>query len=118
MKRVLIIDDSEMILNLTKRALSAAGYDVTTLTDAAGFDPSKGKEPDLILVDINMPQFYGDDIVTYFRAEWPIKAPIYLFSNVPEEELQKRAEGCGADGYISKDWGLERLVEEVQRILG
>ena len=118
MKKILIIDDSQMILNLAKKALTSAGYEVDTLTDAAGFDPAQREPPDLVLVDINMPQFYGDDIVAYFRAEWPNDAPIYLFSNIDEEELKQRADQCGATGYISKEWGLERLVTSVQSILG
>ncbi len=118
MKKIVIIDDSPMILKLAKGALEAAGYEVHALEDPGEFDPDVSGAPDLILVDINMPQFYGDDVVVYFKEAWPIDAPIYLFSNVPEPELKERAEGCGADGYISKDWGLESLVKSVEMIIG
>jgi len=113
--RIAIIDDSPLILSLLRSTLEANGHEVHIFEDPGKFDP-KELTPDLILVDINMPQFFGDDIVTYFKEEWPGMAPIYLFSNVPEEELEQRAKGCGADGFISKNWGLDRLVASVQSI--
>ena len=118
-KRVLVIDDSATILELTRHALGAAGFDVTGTDDAAQLEAlnANGEIPDLILVDVNMPQFFGDDIVAFVRAEWPVQTLMYLFSNMPETELAQRAQECGADGYISKEWGLERLVDEVRRIL-
>jgi DNA-binding response OmpR family regulator len=118
MKHIVIIDDSEMILKLARTALEGAGYRVTAIDDPGNFDPTDTGSVSLILVDINMPQFYGDDIVTYFKEAWSITTPIYMFSNLPEEELKKRAAACGANGYISKDWGLEALLEQVERIIG
>lgn len=117
MSQIVIIDDSRVALRLAKSALEGAGHTVVAMEDPGQFDPTTGIPPDLILVDINMPQFYGDDVVSYFRAEWALSAPIYLFSNVPEDELKQRAEGCGADGYISKNWGLDTLVSKVTGIL-
>jgi DNA-binding response OmpR family regulator len=118
MKHIVIIDDSAMILKLTSAALEGSGYRVTAIDDPGEFNPDATGSVDLFLVDINMPQFYGDDIVTYFKEEWSLTTPIYMFSNVPEEELKRRAERCGANGYISKDWGLEALLKHVELIIG
>jgi DNA-binding response OmpR family regulator len=116
-ERIVIIDDSEMILKLTKTALEAAGFVVQALDNPGDFAPSEDP-PDLILVDVNMPQFFGDDVVTYLRDEWSISTPIYLFSSVAEAELERRANDCGAQGYISKNWGLDVAVRAVEHILG
>ena len=88
-----------------------------TLDNVAAFDTVQQAQPDLILLDINMPELFGDDVVAFFRGEWHIDAPIYLCSDIPEEELQARAASAGADGYICKGWGLDALVQRVQAVL-
>ena len=118
MKHIMIIDDSEMVLKAASRALELAGFVVSTTTDPSEFEPGAGIKPDLLLVDINMPQFFGHDVVGYFKAEWPIDFPVFMYSDIAEAELDKLAKECGADGYISKGWGLERLISSVQAILG
>jgi len=117
-KTVLIIDDSTIVLRITKIFLEEAGYRVQTMADPGEFHPDKTGMPDLLLVDINMPSFFGDDIVAYFKASWNIEVPIFLFSNVAEPQLQEAVERCGATGYISKGWGMERLIARVQDVLG
>ena len=117
MKRIVLIDDSRMVLRTFGRKLEEAGYEVHVLDDPGKYSPDLDAPPDVILLDVNMPQFYGDDMVPFFREEWPIKAPIYLFSAIKEEELRNRAQQCGADGYISKAWGFARVVQVVHDIL-
>ena len=115
--RIVAIDDSPMILRAVKLALEKAGFAVTTLDSPSGFEAVKSIQPDLILLDINMPELYGDDAVEFFRQEWHIEAPIYLCSDIPEEELRQRASTSGASGYICKGWGLDVLVQRVQEAL-
>lgn len=112
--RVVAIDDSPMILRAVKHALEKAGFAVTTLDSPSAFETIKGVEPDIILLDINMPELFGDDVIAFFRQEWKINAPIYLCSDVAEDELRARAEAAGADGYICKGWGLDVLVQRVK----
>lgn len=117
-KRVVIIDDSEIILTTVTDELTALGCEVVALQEPSSSLLLEGQKFDLVLMDINMPQAYGDDIARFLKEACGIDAPIYLFSSLPEEELRQRAqEGC-ADGYFCKSWGVERLVAEVQRILG
>jgi DNA-binding response OmpR family regulator len=118
MKTIVIIDDSQLVLKLTKLALERVGYRVQTLLDPGEFNPEGAASPDLLLVDINMPQFYGDDVVSYIKDTWNLHAPILLFSNVSEKELAAAVNRCGADGYISKHWGMDEMIATVQTILG
>jgi DNA-binding response OmpR family regulator len=118
MKTIVIIDDSQLILRLTKTALEHVGYRVKTLVDPSEFEPDAIGIPDLMLVDINMPKFFGDDIVAYIKDTWNLATPIFLFSNVAEPELAKAARRCGADGYISKGWGVEEMIASVQTVIG
>ncbi|HVK76617.1 MAG TPA: response regulator [Kofleriaceae bacterium] len=117
MKTIVIIDDSQLVLKLTKQALERAGYRVQTLIDPGEFDPDANGTPDLLLVDINMPQFFGDDIVSYIKDTWSLTTPILLFSNASEKELLDAVARCGANGYISKHWGIEEMIACVHAIL-
>ena len=117
-KRILIVDDSPVILAASRHALLEAGYDVDT-RDGVDELGAKGTEGfDLILMDVQMPELHGDDVATVLRHKRGVKTPIYLFSMLPEEELRERAREARIDGYICKSAGLDHLVTEVRRILG
>jgi len=112
--RVLVIDDSPMTVQLLSQALAGAGLDVDTATDLAALDARLAEHTfDLVLVDVNMPEMYGDDVVEFLRASRQIKARLFLYSDLPEEELSEKAAKAGADGYIAKSYGLEAAVEKI-----
>ena len=116
-KRILLVDDSAIIRASTGAALSRAGFDVTV---RAAFDEllEGGIEGfDLILMDVHMPELYGDDVAFTLRGQRGITTPMYLFSSIEEKELAKLAADAGIDGYISKAGGLEELVARVRKIL-
>lgn len=117
--RVLVIDDSEILLNLTVNALKAAGFDATGAVDLASLDQALAAGPvALILVDVNMPEMFGDDVVEFLRSQRRLTSTLLLFSDLPEPELQKRVQTSGADGYIVKGKGIEAAVAEVRTRLG
>lgn len=118
-KKVFIVDDSEFILAAASEALRHANYDVESLTRWEDLDKQlKTSSPDLILMDVNMPEMTGDYALMFFKEQRGIShVPILLFSDINVKELEKRAQECGADGYISKGWGIERLLEEIKQYL-
>jgi DNA-binding response OmpR family regulator len=115
---VVIFDDSEVVLDVTGRYLRGAGFRVVTALTLAEFERARPAEADLILVDVQMPELFGDDIGMVLRRVRRVKAPIFLFSTLPEAELAARAEEAGLDGYISKDAGLDAMLARVRAILG
>ena len=113
--RVLVIDDSPMTVQLLSQALLGAGLEVDTATDLAALDARLAEHSfDLVLVDVNMPEMYGDDVVEFLRASRQIKARLFLYSDLPEDELSEKAAKAGADGYIAKSYGLEAAVEKIR----
>ena len=117
-KRILLVDDSALIRASSAHALGTAGYDVTV---RAAFDEliEHGIDGfDLILMDVHMPELYGDDVAFTLRGERGVTTPIYLFSSLEERELARLAADAGIDGYIPKSAGLDALVDRVQLILG
>lgn len=116
--RVLVIDDSAMIVDLLVKGLSAAGIESEAAIDLASLDARlKNGKHELVLVDVNMPEMYGDDVVEFLREQRQLKCKLLLYSDIPEDELKTKADRVGADGYISKGGGLESAIAEVQRRL-
>ncbi len=117
-KRILIMDDSSLVLDLAQAALEEAGFQVSVAADLAAFEQARGEHPpDLILLDVQMPEAFGDDIGGVLRAVRAVAVPIVLFSNLGDTELKQRAREAGIDGFISKREGLEVLVGRVRAIL-
>jgi DNA-binding response OmpR family regulator len=117
MKRIVIIDDSIVVLNSASAALSDAGYEVTTMTEPSREEIVGDRAVDLLLVDVNMPEAFGDDVSRFLKEVWKIPAPIYLYSSLAEAELARRVRDARADGFICKAWGTEGLVATVRQIL-
>jgi DNA-binding response OmpR family regulator len=118
MKRILLMDDSEMFLDLTRKALQAVGYEVVCANDLAQLAELRQYGPsDLVLMDVQMPEAFGDDIAMMMRHVYGISAPIYLLSSLAETDLADRVEWAGIDGYISKQVGIKAIVSRVRTIV-
>ncbi len=68
-------------------------------------------------MDVQMPEAFGDDIAMTLRFAHDVATPIYLLSSLSDHELNERANEAQIDGFISKNIGVERIVEKVRRIL-
>jgi DNA-binding response OmpR family regulator len=117
MKRILIVDDSPLILAAAKHALVNAGFAVDTRAGVEEMGRHGTDGYDLLLMDVQMPELYGDDVAGVLRNVRDVRTPIYLFSTLPVDELAERAREAGVDGFISKDAGIDHLVERVREIL-
>jgi len=118
MGRVLIIDDSPIQLGLLTTALKAAGLEAAGAAQLAQVDAQLATGPfDLILVDVNMPEMFGDDVLEFLREQRHVKAQLFLHSDLPEAELARRVQVSRADGYIPKAAGVEACVAKVQERL-
>jgi DNA-binding response OmpR family regulator len=117
--RVLAIDDSVLTLAAIKIALEAAGFVVDTATDLASFTEIRARERhDLFVVDVQMPEAFGDDVAGALRGAYGEEAPIVLFSGLPEDELRDRATLAGVAGHVCKKAGLGALVSKVRDLTG
>jgi DNA-binding NarL/FixJ family response regulator len=117
-KRILLMDDSEIFLEVARRALEQAGYEVITANDLESFQQARQQKPaDLVLMDVQMPEAFGDDIAMTLRFAHDVDTPIYLLSSLNDDELAERVNEAQIDGFISKNIGMDRIVEQVRRIL-
>jgi len=116
-KQVLVLDDSPIVLELVGEALEAAGMDFLAAPDLAAFEEALKRQPDLLVIDVNMPEAYGDDVGAVLRDVRGVKVPILLFSSLPESQLAVRAAEGRFDGYVSKDAGIAALVQRARELL-
>jgi DNA-binding response OmpR family regulator len=118
-KQILIVDDSTLVLDMMRAALVAAGYEVLIANDLAQLEEQRLRHrPDLVLMDVQMPEAFGDDVAMVLRAARTVEAPIYLLSTLDEAELRRRAAEAEIDGFISKQLGAAAIVQRVQQIIG
>lgn len=116
-KRVLIVDDSEIVLAKASEALVSRGYEVCTALSAAAADTYIYGDPrlDIIVLDVMMPMLDGDKKAKMLKADVLVKAiPILLLSSKNEEELARLARESGADGFIRKPFTFRELIEKIE----
>jgi len=115
--RVLILDDSEIVLKMTASALEQEGFEVFRASSLAEFDAVlTGNEPDIILTDIQMPETAGNNVCRLLKQKLEKLVPIVLFSTLNEKELASMAEKAGADGYVSKNSGTGEIAKRISAL--
>jgi DNA-binding response OmpR family regulator len=119
-QKILLVDDSELVLAMARDALEGAGYEVFTATngiEANSFIFSKDK-PDLIILDVMLPMLDGNKKAKLLREkEFSRQIPILLLSSKSEEELMRLTVEAGADGFIRKPFTSEVIVSKVREFL-
>lgn len=117
-RRILVIDDSRMILEMISAALSAEGYEVVTAIDLAELGRATERfVPDLVILDVQMPEAFGDELGETMREVRSVQAPMLLFSNLADHELEARAGAAGLAGFVPKRLGIRALLERVRGLI-
>jgi len=118
-KRVLLLDDSEISLEMGRFVLEARGYEVATATNLQEFQRRlEHFRPDLLLTDHVMPDISGAELVARLKRDLETeRIPVILFSSKSEDELRRLATESGADGWLSKAEGIEKLGEMVDALV-
>jgi DNA-binding response OmpR family regulator len=111
------MDDSTIVLDSIRDALGALDVDVDTAEDLAEFERRCAERHDLILIDVQMPEVFGDDVATLLRQKRGVMTKIFFLSSLSDDDLQHRVAEAEIDGYISKRRGLETVVRRVKEIL-
>jgi CheY-like chemotaxis protein len=117
-KHILVVDDDARVCASLERLLRSAGLSATcALGGAAALSRLAEFTPDLVLVDLSMPQIDGFEVLRRVRADpRTASVPVIMFSAMSEPALRDRAIGAGANGFWSKvgfDYAslAERLME-------
>jgi DNA-binding response OmpR family regulator len=118
-KRIIVIDDEETVLMMTKTHL---GQDYEVVTAWSGKDALdlffRGLVPDLVLLDLNMPEMSGWDTFIRIRDIGNLhKTPIAIYTTSEDPEDKSRAREMGAADYIKKPAGKTELLARVKKLI-
>lgn len=118
-KRVLVVDDSELIVSLLRLLLGSA-FDVTTARDGEeGVSCALSQKPDLILMDLQMPRLDGVSALRRLRARAETRdTPVILLSARADPESRQRALEAGCDDFLTKPFRQAELVGRIRERLG
>jgi len=120
MTKIAIIEDDQVINQMYRMKFEAAGFDVATASDGeAGVAIVKKFHPDLILLDLQMPNMNGVEALSLIRALRSHKqTPVIVLTNLGEEEAPDGLRKLGVHSYIVKaDFTPRQVVERVKHAL-
>ena len=117
MKRILIIEDSKDLAFGLRSNLGLEGYEVRVAhTGPDGLRQAKVFDPDLVVLDLMLPQMDGFEVLEAMRAAG-LAMPVLILSARGEEIDKVRGLRLGADDYVTKPFGLMELIARVEAIV-
>jgi len=115
-KTILVVDDKASVRNLVRDYLEAEGFRVVIAANGReALYSARQEKPDLILLDIMMPEMSGYDFIRVYRKER--ETPIILLTARLEESDKVLGLELGADDYITKPFGLKELVARINAVI-
>jgi CheY-like chemotaxis protein len=118
-RTIVLLDDSEIVLDAAKACLEGAGYAVRATTNLEQLEAALASgRPDLFVLDVQMPEMYGDHVAQVLRQMRNLTVPIILFSDIDEAALAERGREAGVEAWVAKREGLGALLSRVQTLLG
>jgi len=121
MKKILIIEDEELLYNLLSKKLITGGYDVSISEDGQkGLDSMKKDIPDLVLLDIIMPNKNGFEVMEEMQKDERLKnIPIIIISNSGQPVEIDKAKNLGAKDWLVKtDFEPLEVIKKVKKQIG
>jgi DNA-binding response OmpR family regulator len=117
-KRVLLVDDDYEIVEAMRIALEARGYRTLVARDGnQGLAMAEREDPDLVILDMMMPKRSGFLVLEKLRRTRRIPMRVIMITANEGSRHKAYAEMLGVDDYIRKPFGMDRLLESVDRLL-
>lgn len=115
MTKIAIIEDDQAISQMYRFKFEGEGYDVETAENGRlGLELAENMRPDIILLDLMMPEMTGDEMLEKLRAtDWGGKVKVIILTNVGEQEIPENIKRLGVSGVILKANMTPRQVAEM-----
>ena len=119
MTKILVVDDEPNILLSLEFLMQQAGFEVTTADNGQSALAQADREtPDLVLLDISLPDISGFEVLERLREESRFaRLPIIMLTAHGREVEREKGLALGADDYITKPFSTQALVEKVTRLV-
>jgi DNA-binding response OmpR family regulator len=116
---ILLADDDPLIASIVRHRLQKAGYRVDHAADgAAALRAVEGARPDLLILDLKMPELDGLGVLRQLRADERLRSlPVIILTALGDEEDVLRGFSAGADDYLAKPFSPAELAVRVDRLL-
>jgi len=118
--RILIVDDKEQNISLLETMLSMAGYtNILGTTDPRDVvDLYQGFEPDIVLLDINMPYLDGFEVMAQLKAlEKDNYIPVLVLTALQDETVRLKALSSGAKDFLTKPFNQSEILSRIHNVL-
>lgn len=120
MSKITIVEDDHAIAQMYQLKFEFAGFTVSTASNGKiGLDVIEHERPDIVLLDVMMPEMTGDVMLTKLRKEtWGKDIPVIILTNVSSDEAPTDLHQLNVAGYVIKANSTPQMVlEKVQHIL-
>ncbi len=117
MTSILVVEDDEAIRNACRRGLAERGYAVATApTGLGGLELVLSSSPDVVLLDLGLPDVDGLALISMIRAT-ASRVPIIVITAQDDDPTMIRALDGGADDYVVKPFGTDQLAARIRAVL-
>jgi two-component system cell cycle response regulator DivK len=119
MAKILYIEDVEDNITLVQKIVTSRGHEFFWAKNAEkGLEMAFNNRPDLILLDLGLPDADGQTLSIWLRSEETLKAiPIIVLTAWPEEVARHTVEAYNLEGYLCKPFSLTDLVQTIETVL-
>ncbi|MDO8689601.1 MAG: response regulator transcription factor, partial [Dehalococcoidia bacterium] len=115
-KKILLVDDDPVLLDTLRYRLSREGFEIVTAEDGvSGLDLARKERPDLLVLDLMLPELDGFDVCRIFRKE--SDTPILMLTARESETDKVVGLELGADDYLTKPFSLRELIARIRALL-
>ena len=117
--KILAVEDDPSVLEVTKKRLEIAGYEVITASEGLeGLKKARSENPDLILLDLILPNLNGYQICSMLKQDRKYRnIPIVMFTSLSREKDIKEGFKAGADAYVAKPYDSGALLFHIKTLL-
>jgi CheY-like chemotaxis protein len=119
MAKVLVVDDNKQVRDLLSMLLEDAGHEVITCADGSEvLSVSRSASPDIVLMDLNMPEVDGFTALQWLRSDSLLGGvPVIMVTASGHQELMGRARELGATDFIVKPWKDYEVEDRIELAL-
>jgi two-component system, cell cycle response regulator DivK len=119
-KKVMIVEDNELNMKLFRDLIEASGYEtVRTRNGLEALDLARAHRPDLILMDIQLPEVSGLEVTKWLKEDDDLhKIPVIAVTAFAMKGDEERIRQGGCEAYISKPISVPRFIETIKSYLG
>lgn len=116
-KKILIVEDDELMIKILQFVLKKEGYQITIAKDGLNaIERIPVIEPDIVLTDVMLPYKSGLEVINFIKAKYPAIPVIVLSALGEEERTVVEAFKLGADDFVAKPFNPNELILRVKRL--